>query len=167
MSYWTFSDVFEEQGVVKQPFYGGYGLVAAGGIPKPAYRAFRLLHQLGGERLALDSDSALLTRRSDGGLVVAVWNLVPAEQTGTEKVVTIRANPPRRFRQATISRLDRDHGDPHPLYEKMGSPRYPTETQLRELRKVADSPVPEVRELQNGELILRLPPEGLAVIELH
>ena len=167
MSYWTFSDVFEEQGVVKQPFYGGYGLVAAGGIPKPAYRAFRLLHQLGSERLALDSDSALLTRRSDGGLVVAVWNLVPAEQTGTEKVVTIRANPPRRFRQATISRLDRDHGDPHPLYEKMGSPRYPTETQLRELRKVADSPVPEVRELQNGELILRLPPEGLAVIELH
>ena len=166
MSYWAFSDVFEEQGVVKQPFYGGYGLIAAGGIPKPAYRAFRLLHQLGGERLALDSDSALLTRRSNGNLVVAVWNLVPAEQTGTEKVVTIRANPPGRFRRATISRLDRDHGDPHPLYEKMGSPRYPTETQLRELRKVADSPVPEVRELQNGELILRLPSEGLAVIEL-
>src|ERR1017187_5963078 len=32
MSYWTFSDVFEEQGVVKQPFYGGFGLIAAGGI---------------------------------------------------------------------------------------------------------------------------------------
>ena len=30
MSYWTFSDVFEEQGVVKSPFYGGYGLIAAG-----------------------------------------------------------------------------------------------------------------------------------------
>src|ERR1700722_10355470 len=28
MSYWSFSDVFEEQGVVKQPFYGGYGLIA-------------------------------------------------------------------------------------------------------------------------------------------
>ncbi len=28
MSYWTFSDVFEEQGVVKKPFYGGFGLVA-------------------------------------------------------------------------------------------------------------------------------------------
>src|ERR1019366_7896518 len=37
MSYWTFSDVFEEQGVVKQPFYGGFGLIAARGIPKPAY----------------------------------------------------------------------------------------------------------------------------------
>ena len=36
MAYWTFSDVFEEQGVVKKPFYGGYGLIAAGGIPKAA-----------------------------------------------------------------------------------------------------------------------------------
>jgi xylan 1,4-beta-xylosidase len=167
MSYWTFSDVFEEQGVVKQPFYGGYGLIAAGGIPKPAYRAFRLLHSLGVERLALDSDSALLTRRSDGSLVLALWNLVPAEQAGTEKVVTIRTKAAGRLERARISRLDRDHGDPHPLYEKMGSPRYPTESQLRELRKVADSPVPEVRQLQNGELVLRLPPEGLAVIELH
>ena len=41
MSYWTFSDVFEEQGVVKTPFYGGYGIVAEGGIPKPAYQRLR------------------------------------------------------------------------------------------------------------------------------
>src|SRR5260370_38383144 len=55
MSYWTFSDGFEEQGVVKQPFYGGFGLIAAGGIPKPSYNAFKLLHQLGGERIPVDS----------------------------------------------------------------------------------------------------------------
>ena len=36
LSYWALSDVFEEQGVVKQPFYGGYGLMAAGNVPKPA-----------------------------------------------------------------------------------------------------------------------------------
>src|ERR1700678_2276693 len=36
MSYWTLSDVFEEQGTVRRPFYGGFGLIAAGGIPKPA-----------------------------------------------------------------------------------------------------------------------------------
>ena len=47
MSYWTFSDVFDEQGVVKTPFYGGFGLLAVGGIPKPAFNAFALLHQLG------------------------------------------------------------------------------------------------------------------------
>lgn len=30
MSFWTFDDVFEEDGVVKEPFYGGFGLVASG-----------------------------------------------------------------------------------------------------------------------------------------
>jgi len=77
MSYWTFSDVFEEQGVVKTPFYGGYGLLAEGGIPKPAFNAFKLLHTLGDERIELNSDSALLTRRKDGTLVMALWNYAP------------------------------------------------------------------------------------------
>ena len=51
LSYWTFSDVFEEQGVVKQPFYGGYGLIAEGGLPKPSFNAFKLLHRLGDMRI--------------------------------------------------------------------------------------------------------------------
>ncbi len=51
MSYWTFSDVFEEQGVIKTPFYGGYGLIAEGGVPKAAFNAFAMLHRLGDQRL--------------------------------------------------------------------------------------------------------------------
>ncbi len=50
MSYWTFSDVFEEQGVIKTPFYGGYGLIAEGGVPKAAFNAFAMLHRLGDQR---------------------------------------------------------------------------------------------------------------------
>jgi len=61
LAYWAFSDVFEEQGVVKQPFYGGYGLIAEDGIPKPAFNAFKLLHRLGNQRIAVDSKSALAT----------------------------------------------------------------------------------------------------------
>src|SRR3989441_10760433 len=63
MSYWTFSDVFEEQGVVKRPFYGGFGLLAAGNIPKASFNAVALLHQLGSTRLDVRSDSALVTPR--------------------------------------------------------------------------------------------------------
>ena len=44
MAYWCFSDVFDEQGVVKTPFYGGYGVVAERNIPKAAFRDFELLH---------------------------------------------------------------------------------------------------------------------------
>ena len=68
MSYWTFSDVFEEQGVVKQPFYGGFGLIAEDGLPKPSFNAFKLLHQLGDQRIAVDSNP-----RSSRGARTARW----------------------------------------------------------------------------------------------
>jgi xylan 1,4-beta-xylosidase len=62
--------------------------------------------------------------------------------------------------------VDHDHGDFHSAYEKMGAPRYPTRAQIEELRKAAELPAPEVRQMQNGNLTLTLPGHGLAVIEL-
>ena len=168
MSYWTFSDAFEEQGVVKTPFYGGFGLIAADGIPKPAFAAFQLLHRLGDQRIAVDSDSALLTRRKDGALVLAVWNYAPPNsregEGGSGKTVTLEWKG-TKARHTVIYRADSDHGDVRPLYEKMGSPRYPTSKQIQELRQAAELPAPEKR-LKNGKLTLTLPPQGLAVIEL-
>jgi len=169
MSYWTFSDVFEEQGVVKTPFYGGFGLIAVDDIPKPAFAAFQMLHQLGDQRIAVDSDSALLTKRKDGTLVLAVWNYAPPNSkegpAGSGKTVTLEFKG-AKARQAMISRVDGDHGDVRPLYEKMGSPRYPTPKQIEELRHAAALPAPEKRALKNGTLTLTLPAQGLAVIEL-
>ena len=171
MSYWSFSDVFEEQGVVKKPFYGGYGLIAAGNIPKPAFTAFRILHQLGHERLALDSESAIVTRGSDGSLVVAVWNMaspdVPsAAPAGSGKTVVIKIKNLSGARRAYISRADGEHGDPRPVYEKMGSPIYPTQAQLQKLREPAAVVAPEEQELKDGGLSLTLPANGLAVIAI-
>ena len=172
MSYWSFSDVFEEQGVVKKPFYGGYGLIAAGSIPKPAFTAFKLLHQLGDERIALDSESALVTRAAGGSLVVAVWNLVspdytPSSQAGAAKTVLMKIKNLGGARRAYISRADGEHGDPGPIYAKMGSPAYPTQEQLKTLREPALVVSPEIRELKNGELRLTLPANGLAVIRIR
>src|SRR5579863_2961281 len=165
MSYWTFSDVFEEQGVVKTPFYGGYGLIAADGIPKPAFNAFKLLHKLGDERIDLDSDSALVTRRNDGTLVLAVWNYSAPDQAGSPRTITLRLKG-TKAKQAVISRVDHDHGDFHSTYEKMGSPRYPSQLQIQQLRKAADLPPPETRRMENDELTLTLPGHGLALIEI-
>jgi xylan 1,4-beta-xylosidase len=165
MSYWTFSDVFEEQGVVQTPFYGGYGLIAEDGIPKPAFNAFKLLHNLGEERIRLDSDSVLVTRRRDGSLVLAVWNYSPPEQPGSPRTITLRLND-TNAKQALISRLDRDHGDFHSAYEKMGSPRYPTQMQILELRQATELPPPEMRQIEHGDLTLTLPGQSLVLIEL-
>ncbi|HST10506.1 MAG TPA: glycosyl hydrolase [Terriglobales bacterium] len=163
MSYWTFSDVFEEQGVGKTPFYGGFGLIAAGGIPKPAFNAFRLLHQLGEERIKLDSNSALLTRRKDGSLVLAVWNYAPPEKEGTAKTVTMKFKGTAPS-QATVSVVDPQHGDVHAAYEAMGSPTYPTSAQIKDLRKASELAPSETRTLTNGELTLTLPSYALALV---
>jgi xylan 1,4-beta-xylosidase len=165
MSYWTFSDVFEEGGVVKTPFYGGFGLIAAGDIPKPSFNAFELLHQLGNERIDLNSDSVLVTREKDGSLVVAVWNYAPPEEKGAPKTVTLRFNGVTP-KEALISIADQEHGDFHAAYEKMGSPAYPTESQVRELRKVSELPPPTTQQMTNNQLTLTLQSYGLAVIHL-
>jgi xylan 1,4-beta-xylosidase len=163
MSYWTFSDVFEEQGVVKTPFYGGFGLLAADDIPKPAFDVFKLLHQLGNQRIALDSDSALLTRRQDGTFVLALWNYALAGQ-GSAKTVALEVRN-LKTKHATISRVDRDHGDFHAAYEKMGAPRYPTVAQIEKLRQASDLAAPETVRVKNGRLSVTLPAQGLAVVE--
>jgi xylan 1,4-beta-xylosidase len=168
MSYWTFSDVFEEQGVVKTPFYGGFGLVAAGGIPKPSFDAFRLLHHLGDERLVSDSSVLVTRRKSDGVIVAAVWNLAEPGAEGSPKTVHLRFEhlPGMGIHRVVIERVDRDHGDALPAYEKMGRPTNPTPQQLVELRRAAAPPAAEVRTMQGGELTLEIPAHGLAVIEV-
>ena len=40
MSSWTFADVFEEQGVPRTPFYGGFGLIAEDQIPEACVPRF-------------------------------------------------------------------------------------------------------------------------------
>jgi xylan 1,4-beta-xylosidase len=52
-SYWTFSDIFEENYLPSIPFHGGFGLLNLQGIPKPTYRAFQLLHGIGNELLPI------------------------------------------------------------------------------------------------------------------
>jgi xylan 1,4-beta-xylosidase len=166
MSYWTFSDVFDEQGVVKQPFYGGFGLLAAGDLPKPAFNAFKLLHRLGSERLAVDSDHVLATRRPDGTLVIATWNLSLPEDAGAPRTVTLRIAGARTA-SATLYRVDAAHGDLKAAYEKMGSPQYPTQTQLRTLRQAGQSSAPEHVTLNGGSITITLPAKGLALLELR
>ncbi|HXU49706.1 MAG TPA: glycosyl hydrolase family 39, partial [Candidatus Binatia bacterium] len=166
MSYWTFSDVFEEQGVVKKPFYGGFGLLAEGSVPKPAFNAFALLHLLGDRRLDVRSDSALVTKRSDGSLAIAVWNLFLPEEKGSAKKVTLRfSNVHGAHAQVWI--IDANHGSTLPAFSAMGSPAFPTGKQFEALRKAAELPAPKSEILTGSTLTFTLQPQALALIELR
>lgn len=177
MSYWSFSDVFEEQGVVKNPFYGGFGLIAADRIPKPAFNAFAMLHKLGNEQLKTTSDSALVTRRGDGTVVIALWNYVPpvgntaaytpGEPAGAPKHFLIKVKHLPAGARASVWRLDERHGNAVALFNRMGRPDTPSREQIAQLREAGKLAEPEPMDVSGGQLDITVPPQGLAVIELR
>ncbi len=177
MSYWSFSDVFEEQGVIKTPFYGGFGLVAEDGIPKPALNAFAMLHQLGNRRIKVDSDSALATRRSDGTIALALWNYAPPAGTGAiytpppanigpSKAFTVKLNGVSPNAPVQLWRLDADHGNVIKTFDAMGRPAFPTRDQITQLRAAGKPFPPQNLALTNGALTITVPPQGLVLIKL-
>jgi xylan 1,4-beta-xylosidase len=166
MSLWTFSDVFEEQGVVKTPFYGGFGLIAAGNIPKPSFYAMQILHHLGDQRVENKNPNVLVTRAKDGSLLLAVWNIVNPGSTGAAKSVQLQFKGIGPNALASIQRVDENHGNTLGLWQAMGSPRYPSQAQLMNLRQNSQLPHPEMQPLNSGSLTLQLPVNGLAVIQV-
>ena len=175
MSYWSFSDVFEEQGVVRTPFYGGFGLLAEDNIPKPSFNAFAMLHELGDRRLKVDSDSVLATRRSDGSLAIALWNYAPPFGTGAAYApLPTNPGPAKTFTMtlqgipatvaAQILRLDATHGNVVSSFDAMGRPATLTREQIAVLRIAGQPSPPERIALKEGKLTISVPPQGLVVI---
>jgi len=177
MSYWSFSDVFEEQGIVKTPFYGGFGLIAEDGIPKPAFNAFAMLHRLGDRRIQVDSDSVLATRRADGSIAVALWNYAPPFGTGAtytpppatsepQKTFSIKLDGVPPSASVTLWRLDADHGNVIKTFDAMGRPAFPTRAQITTLRTAGQPSPPETSSLKDGNLTVSVPPQGLVLVQI-
>jgi len=126
------------------------------------------LHELGDERIDNSADDVLVTRRKDGALVVAAWNLVDMDKLAQGNPLTLRLS----FKGAasgaavTIQRVDETHGNPLTAYKAMGSPHFPTQAQIQALNAASALTAPERRKLTNGALELTLPVNGLAVLEI-
>jgi xylan 1,4-beta-xylosidase len=166
MSFWTFSDVFEEGGPIAKPFGGEFGLRAKGGINKPSYYAFALLHQLGDQRIANPSTNVIATKRPDGTLVVAVWNLVDPDKTGSEKDIQLTFRGVPANAAVSISRIDNTYSNTLAAYKAMGSPLDPTEAQVEQLNKETALGTPERRTLTDGKLNLKLDSNALLLINV-
>jgi xylan 1,4-beta-xylosidase len=177
MAYWAFSDVFEEQGVVRTPFYGGFGLMAADEIPKPAFNVFRILHRLGDRRLKSDSESALVTEDASGKVALALWNYAPPAGTGAKYTMPSGPpGPPKTFDlelrnvsagTAEVWRVDDEHGNVIKAFDAMGRPPGSlTKEQITKLRAAGQLPVPEHVRVEHGRLQLTVPAHGLAVVLL-
>ena len=165
MSYWTFSDVFEEQGVVKTPFYGGFGLLAEDNIPKAAFNDFALLH-----RWAIRGWMSNRKTRWSHGEKMEHWLWRSGicfcrKKRGRRRrfKVHFSGRVPKTVRTTIV---DQEHGSPLPAYQKMGSPRFPSREQIVALRKAAALPASKNEAIKGGELNITLQPHALAIIEI-
>ncbi|BAV04941.1 xylan 1,4-beta-xylosidase [Filimonas lacunae] len=76
LSYWTFTDIFEEAGPRNTPFHGGFGLVNYQDILKPAYYAYQYLNRMGNQELySDDTDTASWASKNESGEIqVLLWD---------------------------------------------------------------------------------------------
>ena len=138
MSYWTFTDVFEENGPVPRPFHGGFGLINFQGIRKPAFWAYDFLARLGPTELKNSDPASYVCTDKNGGVQVLLWDLTdpsdggkisnqnlffkphPSKSTGD---VTIRlAHLRPGTYQRAVYQIGYHHNDPYSRYLEMGAP---------------------------------------------
>src|SRR2546423_1140859 len=172
-SFWTFSDIFEENYFPSIPFHGGFGLLTLHSIAKPTYRAFELLHRLGDELLLVDglheTVNAWVARNKQGATVLLTNHALPGHSIEIERIV-IRLKSKTRPGAAFISRIDEKHGNPRHVWEQMGSPNYPSPAELEVLSEA--SRIIRKRESfkwskESATFEVDLPPHAVAAIEVE
>ncbi len=146
-SYWTFGDVFEESGVPTRPFHGGFGLMAAGCIPKPTLWAFSWYASLHGECVYRDQHCVMTA--SDGNYDAILWNL--AGRDGRENAFSFRL-PYKLEAFVSIETVFEGKSDPLKAWHDMGEPSCLTADEIS-LLKAAAQPRVETRILKAGETL--------------
>lgn len=76
MSYWTFTDIFEEHGPRITPFHGGFGMLNYQDLAKPSYFAYTFLHRLGEVELGCADPAAFVCRDTEptGAIQALFWD---------------------------------------------------------------------------------------------
>jgi xylan 1,4-beta-xylosidase len=137
MSYWTYSDLFEESGPPPSAFYGGFGLVTRDGIRKPAFFAYRYLHALKGQSIASTDSQSMLS--ADGQNFTAVlWDFETPLQKQGDREFDTRLLPDRPAApvelkvthlvmgatyRLEVHRTGYDANDAYSEYLRMGAPK--------------------------------------------
>jgi xylan 1,4-beta-xylosidase len=172
-SYWTFSDIFEENYFPSVPFHGGFGLLNIHGIAKPAYRAFELLHTLGGGLLPTEGAHPTVDMWVVGGVqsvTVLLTNYgLPRHPIATEKAqISLRTE--RAPTAVTIRRIDADHANPKQRWLEMGAPEYLNAAAVAELNAASRcDPEPQPFAFKAGAVgfDVVLPPLSVAAVTLR
>ena len=158
MSYWVFTDIFEESAPRFTPFHGGFGLLNTQGINKPAFYAYQFLNRLGTTEL-INSDSTSWTcKDAKGNIQILAWDFTythPGDSVNNQ-VYYIRDLPSKSKGKLKLNIVNIPGGtyslevyktgyrcnDAYSSYLSLGKPNQLTKLQVEQLKKQNDgSPI--------------------------
>ncbi len=136
-SYWTFGDVFEEQGVPFAPFHGGFGLVANGCIPKPTFWTFAFFKKLKEKKghCIYRDNNAVIMQLDDGTRRGVVWNMTN-DRRGYDFEMTLEMAENEEGCLLTKT-VDEDSCNPLKVWHDLGEPANLTEEETKILQEAA------------------------------
>jgi xylan 1,4-beta-xylosidase len=159
MSYWVFTDIFEEAGPRFTPFHGGFGLLNYQGIKKPVFYAYSFLNKLGEIELVNTDSSSWACKNSKGDIQILFWDFtytlpdstnnqeyyirdLPANPKGTVKVKILGV--PQGKYKLEIYRTGYKVNDPYTTYHSLNKPNQLTKQQVDDIKQQNDgSPISE------------------------
>jgi xylan 1,4-beta-xylosidase len=156
MSYWVFTDVFEEPGPRFTPFHGGFGLLNIQGINKPAFYAYNYMNKLGKTELANADTRSWVCKNEKGDIQALLWDYtytlpdsvnnqsyyikdLPAKSKGKVKINL--SNVPAGKYTMEIYKVGYRVNDAYTRYVDMGRPGQLNRQQVEKLKEENGSPV--------------------------
>jgi xylan 1,4-beta-xylosidase len=167
MSYWTYTDLFEEPGPPSAPFQGGFGLLNPQGIRKAAFFAYKYLHALQGESLRTNDPQAMLATQG-GNVTALIWDFEQPDQKVSNrsfytKLIPARAAAPVELHvthlvpnadyRLEVYRTGYRANDAYSAYIEMGSPKELNASQIAHLNELT-------RDLPETDKTVRSGPAG-------
>lgn len=171
MSYWVFTDIFEEPGPRFTPFHGGFGLLTIQGIPKSAFYAYQFMNKLGKTELK-NADTRSWATKTDNGVQLLLWNFtntlpdsvnnqtyyvkdLPSKSNGKVKVNL--SNIPAGKYTLEIYKVGYRVNDAYTQYVDMGKPKQLNKQQVTDLKSHNNgSPVvTEIIEVKGNTVFLK------------
>ncbi|SDT26401.1 GH39 family glycosyl hydrolase [Actinoplanes derwentensis] len=159
-AYWTFCDMFEEEGVPTALFHGGFGLLTHRQIKKPTFHLYAFLARMGDRPLSR-ADDHLATTDSTGRVTVLAWAPVDhVDMRRSPQRHTIRLSLPVSGPEVFLLRssVDDERGNAWTAWREMGQPVSPLPRQLDMLRECAEPARSHARlPVMNGQVTLDVP----------
>ena len=166
MSYWTFTDIFEESAPRWEAFHGGFGLMNYQDIKKSSYRAYQFLNRLGATELKSSDSASWICTDSSGGVQALVWDFtntfpgkdtinqvfykrdLPAKPKGVI-ALNLAHLPAGKYAMETC-KVGYRVNDPYATYRDLGAPAQLTRDQVAKIKSENNGAPVNVRTVEIG-----------------